>query len=293
MPGQSELAAILCAVFSNHIDVTIPTMLFGLSDRKGNEKKDFVFEKFKSQIESEEMKIDSVDEDGLVLISQGEITLKISLDNVRRNYERDKDESHISDLVQLLVSYSIEIPATWSEVKDKIYISFFPNDYDFKSFLHFEVTNEFSKVYVYSGQDKLTWITKNDLMKWGITEIDIENQVNINANRLLADTPISFNEIEEHKLGLIEVEQASLKGALLFAPAMKDKIENDFGFPFYAVLPVRDFCYIFSETDFEFFAARIGKVVVDEYTQSGYPITTEILKFTAEGVEAVGKYPVD
>ena len=74
---------------------------------------------------------------------------------------------------------------------------------------------------------------------------------------------------------------------------MKNKIESDFGFPFYAVIPVRDFCYIFSENDFAFFSERIGKVVVDEYKQSGYPITTEILKFTDEGVETVGQYPVE
>ncbi len=282
---------ILCASLFNHLDITITTMPSGLFSRY--KKKDFVLEEFKSQIEREGMKIDSVDEDGLFIISQGEITLKISLDNVRKNYERDKDESHISDLVQTLIAYSVEIPVTWPEVKDNIYVSFFPNDYEFEEFLHYKVTDEFSKVYIYSGQDKLTWITNDDLLKWEITEADIENQSNINADNLLKSISISFDVIEEHKLGSIEVEHVSLKGALLFAPAMRDKVEKDIGFPFYAVLPVRDFCYIFSEIDFDFFAARIGKVVVDEYTQSGYPITTEILKFTAEGVEAVGKYPVE
>jgi len=33
--------------------------------------------------------------------------------------------------------------------------------------------------------------------------------------------------------------------------------------------------------------------VVKEYKESGYPITTEILKFTDQGVEAVGKYPME
>ncbi len=74
---------------------------------------------------------------------------------------------------------------------------------------------------------------------------------------------------------------------------MKEKVKQDFGFPFYAVIPVRDFCYIFSGKDFDFFSGRIGKVVVDEYKQSGYQITTEILKFTDKGVEAVGQYPVN
>jgi hypothetical protein len=267
--------------------------MFGLFGCKDDKKKDFVFDEFKSQIENNGMKIDSVDETGLIYISQGELTLKISLDNVRRNYERDKDESHISDLVQTLVSYSIELPKNWADAKEDIYISLFPNDHDFEDFLHTKITDEFSKVYVHSGQDKLTWITKDDLKKWNITETELDNQANNNADKLLKTTPITFDTIENRKLGLIEVEHTTLKGALLFAPTMKEKIKTDFGFPFYAVIPVRDFCYIFSEKDFEFFSGRIGKVVVDEYKQSGYPISTEILKFTDNGVEAVGKYPVD
>ncbi|HID66410.1 MAG TPA: hypothetical protein EYP32_06335 [Aquificaceae bacterium] len=74
---------------------------------------------------------------------------------------------------------------------------------------------------------------------------------------------------------------------------MAEKVKTDFSYPFFAVIPVRDFCYIFSENDFQFFASKIGKVVVDEYKKSGYQITTEILKFTEKGIEAVGKYPVE
>lgn len=267
--------------------------MFGLFGCKDNKKKDFVFDEFKSQIESKGMKIDSVEETGLIYISQGEITLKISLDNVRRNYERDKDESHISDLVQTLVSYTIELPSNWTDAKDDIFISLFPNDFDFQDFLHVKITDEFSKVYIHSGQDKLSWITKDDLKKWKITEAELDNQANANADKLLVTTPITFDTIENRKLGLIEVEHTTLKGALLFAPMMKEKVQENFGFPFYAVIPVRDFCYIFSEKDFDFFSGRIGKVVVDEYKKSGYPITTEILKFTDKGVEAVGQYPVE
>lgn len=276
-----------------YINITILAMLFGLFGCKEEKKKDFVFDEFKSQIEKKGMKIDSVDETGLIYISQGEITLNVSLDNVRKNYERDKDESHISDLVQTLVSYSVELPKDWKDAKDSIYISLFPNDFDFKDFLHKQITEEFSKVYVYSGENKLTWITKDDLINWKITEIELDIQANSNADKLLEQAIISFDTIENRKLGILEVEHSTLKGALLFAPSMKEKVKKDFGFPFYAVIPVRDFCYIFSEKDFEFFSGRVGRVVVDEYKNSGHPITTELLKFTDNGVEAVGKYPVE
>lgn len=270
----------------------ILTILFGLFGCKAKEKKDFVFDEFKSQIEKHGMKIDSVDATELIYISQGEITLKVSLDNVRKNYERDKDTSHISDLVKTLVSYSVELPAKWEVAKNDVFISLFPNDYQFTDSLHRKITDEFSKVYVYSGNDMLTWITTGDLKKWNITEADLDRQANSNADKLLAVTPISFDTIENRKLGLFEVEHTALKAALLFAPTMKEKVKKDFGFPFYAIIPVRDFCYIFSEKDFDFFSGRIGKVVVDEYKKSGYPVTTEILKFTDKGVEAVGQYPV-
>lgn len=85
----------------------------------------------------------------------------------------------------------------------------------------------------------------------------------------------------------------TLKGALLFAPKIKEKVKQDFGFPFYAVIPVRDFCYIFSEKDFDFFSKRIGSIVIEEYKNSGYPVTTELLKFTENGVETIGKYPIN
>lgn len=268
-------------------------MLFGLFGCKGSKDKDFVFDEFKSQIEKLGMKIDSVDETGLIYISQGELTLKISLDNIRKNYDRDKNATHISDLVKALVEYSIEIPSKWVDAKSDIYISLFPNDYEFKDFIHTKVTDEFSKVYVHSGQSKFSWISQDDLNKWGITETELDSQANTNADNLLAKTEISFDTIENRKLGLIEPEYPTLKAALLFAPAMKEKVKKDFGFPFYAVIPVRDFCYIFSEKDLDFFSKRIGQVVVDEYKQSGYPITTEILKFTDKGIEAVGRYPVN
>ena len=262
--------------------------LFSCSDKK----KDIVFDKFKSEIEKYRLKIDSVDNTGLIYISKDSNTLKISLDNVRRNFERDSDETHITDLVSTILSYS-EALLDWLIAKNDIYISLFPNDYDFPDSLHKMITKEFSKVYVYSGNDKLTWITPTDLQKWKITENELDKQASLNTQLMLNKTKLSFDTIENRKIGFLEAEHEALKSALLFAPNIKEKMLKDFGFPFYAVIPVRDFCYIFSEKDFDFFSKQLGTTVVKEYKESGYPITTEILKFSDKGVDAVGKYPID
>ncbi|MCU4177885.1 hypothetical protein [Carboxylicivirga sp. N1Y90] len=270
----------------------ISGMLFGLVGCKSKKSEDFVLNEFSRQIETIGLKIDSIDNTGLIHIKTNEINLEISLYNLRRDFERDKDTSAITDFVKTLETYTVGIP-DWQEAKDSIYVSIVSNDMEFHDFIHAEVTEEISKTYVYSGNNQFSWISNSNLEKWKISDIELENQANENADRLLSDTEITFEIIENRKLGLINAEHVTLKGALLFAPTMNDKIKDDIGFPYYAVLPVRDFCYIFSEKDFDFFSARIGSVVVDEFKKSGYPITTEILKFSDNGVEAVGKYPTE
>jgi len=265
-------------------------MLFGLFGCDGKKKKDVVFEEFKTQIEKKGMKIDSVEESGLIYISRGEWKLKVSLENARKNFSRDNDKIHISNLVETVWIGQAETPGNWSACKEKIFISLFPSDKDFDGMIHQKITDGFSKVYMLSSDTSQIFLSTDDLDKWTITEKDLDTQANINADHLLLRCTLTFDTIENRKLGILNVDNETLKPALLFAPSMKEKAKKDFGFPFYAVIPVRDFCYIFSEKDFKFFSERLGDVVTDEYRQSGYPITTEVLKFSDKGVEAVGQY---
>jgi hypothetical protein len=133
-------------------------------------------------------------------------------------------------------------------------------------------------------------ITKSDIAKWHISLTELQQQANINADRLLAASKIEFDTIEGRLLGTFETPLTSMKGALLFAPSLPKRIKKQLGYPVLAVIPVRDFCYLFAEKDFDFFSGRLGQTVVDEFKKSGYPITTEILKLSDTGVSAVGVY---
>src|SRR5215211_1412934 len=193
--------------------------LFGCNTKK----KDFVFDKFKAGIEKHGLKVDSVDSEGFLHVSKGELDLKISLENARRNYERDSDETHISDLVETVISYSPELP-DWETAKKDIYINLFPNDFDFGEFIHSKITDELSKVYVHSDDGKFSWISKDDIRKWNVTKPELDKQAHQNASVMLNKSPITFDTIENRKLGMINAEHESLKGALLFAPNFKDKV---------------------------------------------------------------------
>jgi hypothetical protein len=254
---------------------------------------DIVFHKFKNAIEANGLAIDKVGDSDLLYISQGDWALEVSLDNVRRNYARDQDESHIFDLVDTILSYAVGMPQSWEDVKDHIYVSLFPSEHDFDSFIHVPVTDMFDKVFAHYDGTKHSWIAIEDTMKWGVDQDQLLNQASKNADSLSNSAGIKIEDIEGHRLGFIDHEQATLKGALLFSPAMQRRLSAEFGLSFYAVIPVRDFCYIFPEEDLEFFSSRLGSTVTEEYKNSGYPITTEILRFSSQGVEAIGHYPVD
>jgi len=254
---------------------------------------DIVLNKFKIALEGYGISIDSIDDTGLIYISRGDTTLKVSLDNVRRGFERDRDESHISDLVRAIVNYTIELPDNWEDAKDDIFVAITPSDREFANFVHIPLTDMCHKVYTYYNGNNFSWISAEDLSKWGISQEELSDQADKNIDRLAETASITVDEIHGRKLVFIETEYVSLKASMLFSLKMKNKINSELGLPFYAVIPVRDFCYIFSQSDFDFFSARLGSTVVKEYQNSGYPITTEILKFTDEGVSAMGNYPVD
>ena len=268
--------------------MSILSGLFGCN----NQKKDFVLVEFRAQIEKQGMRIDSIDETELIFISKGEITLKVSLDNIRKVYQREKDKTVISDFASTLMKYTLEMPEKWTEAKENIFVSLFPSDYEFEDFINHKLTDKVHKIYIHRKNDLLTWISNEDIKKWNISESILNEQAEKNGDRILKESTIEYDTIEHRKLGRIESEYINLKGALLLAPSMKEKIQADFSFPFYAVIPVRDFCYVFSEKDFEFFSQRIGQVVVEEYKESGYPLTTELLKFSENGIETVGVYDV-
>lgn len=178
----------------------------------------------------------------------------------------------------------------WPIAQNNVYLNLFPANFDFADAIHVPVTNAFHRCFVYYNGDGLTWIDNAQLEKWAIRPNAFFAQVDANMRQLMNEATIQTSEVEGHPLAIIETEFDVMKAALLFSDNFKAKIEPVLGWPVCAVLPVRDSCYIFSEKDMDFFVARLGKIVLDEYNDAGYAVTTEILRFSSESIQAVGRY---
>ncbi len=252
---------------------------------------DIIFERLKTRLEDLGLTIDQVDEEGLIYIEYGENTLKISLDNVRRSYEQEGTFDHLDNLVDSIHSHLMEVPIPdWEQAHLKVYCSLFPSDYNFGDFLHEKVTDDFHKTYVYYESGQYIWINHVQLEQWQIDEQMFKEQVALNMNRLLGESNIETTETKDGlKLAFFETSIEGVKAALLFSQNLRDKIDPVLGWPIHCVLPVRDFCYMFSEKDEELLS-RLSKIVLDEYTHSAYPVTTEALLISDEEIKTVGKY---
>jgi hypothetical protein len=218
--------------------------------------------------------------------------LVISLANVEKNYLRDKDPQTIRNFAATILTFPTQPPDTWVEAKSGIRFSLEPSDYKFGDVLLKPLTPLVNKVAIYVDQDttKVTWLTPTHLENWQITEDELYQTANENMSALARKTEIVTATVASSVVGYFE-SSSIFKASLIVSPNIREQIPNELGWPVLVVIPARDFAYFLPEGDDELLG-RVGKVVVREYTQSGYPITTEVLRLSDDGIEAIGAYQV-
>lgn len=181
----------------------------------------------------------------------------------------------------------------WDDCKEQVYLHLAPNNELLSTFLHHPVSESFAVNYVYADEISFQWVDKNYVEYWGIDEDTFKQQANDNMNRLFRDSTIKTHSTEDGKL-LVYYESPipDLTAALAFCTSLKEDMEVIIGWPVYAVLPARDFIYFFNENDKDDLIPRLGPGVIKEYTESRYPVTTEIIKIGDDGIQAVMRYKI-
>ena len=256
--------------------------------RKGDDVKS-ARQIFEDELNQRHVRFTVEKETGFYRMTHQGIKMSVSLENFARNYERDKDPKAVVDFIDKVLEPR-SVP-DWNTAKSFVYFSAEPSDQPFGNTIRTKVSNSISRVLVVTDLDEgtITWITPSKLSKWGVTETQVEVAALKNMDTLLEGKKIEVMMIEDMKIGMIPVE-SSFKASVIFAPSFKRFISTELQWPVLVVIPCRDFIYVISEKD-KSLLNRMGRVVVNEYNRSGYPISTEVLRISDQGIEAIGEFP--
>jgi hypothetical protein len=247
-------------------------------------RKEFEAELFRRGLSFE---IDS--ESGRYHIATSTGQMMISIENLLKDLRSDGDLGRIPRFVDAILAGN---SPTDSEVcLEDLFWCLEPNDYVEKADFRVEISKCVDRVLIHLAPDRslLTWVTPQMLASAGLTEAEAARAGFENLARELEASEIEFDDIDGVRLGYLTTD-IPMKSSLILAPNLREVVEPILGWPLLAVAPDRDFLYLWAARH-QGFTGRVGKVVVREYLNASYPISTEVYSLSDEGVAAIGEFP--
>lgn len=228
-------------------------------------------------------------ESGRYSVEVGGLRLLISLDNLQRDVASDGDAGRGSRFVDAIVA-----PAGASEgaaSADALFWCLEPSDYEERADYRVALSDRVDRVLVNLSPDGrlITWVTPAMLGSLGLSESEAGAKAFTNLGRALSEASIESQDIDGVKLGFIGTS-LPFKASLILAPNLREVVGPVFGWPLVAVVPDRDFLYVWAARHTNF-VQRVGGVVVREYSHASYPISTEVYEITDQEIRAIGEFP--
>jgi uncharacterized protein YtpQ (UPF0354 family) len=230
-------------------------------------------------------------ESGRHAVEVGGGRMLVSLDNLQRDLARDGDLGRVSRFVDAIVASAAapdEMPSA-----DQLYWCLERSDYEERADYRIAMSDRVDRVLVHLSADQrlITWVTPEMLDSLGLSEAEAAATAFANLGRALAQSSIESQDIDGVRLGYITTS-LPFKASLILAPNLREATEATLGWPLMAVVPDRDFLYLWAARHTGF-TNRVGRVVVGEYSKAAYPISTEVYEVTGDAVRAVGEFPTE
>lgn len=212
----------------------------------------------------------------------------VNLDNLSREYARDRDPAIFSTFVAALLADRQPLPS-WDQARSRIRYIAESSRRDLSGIIHDPVTDALCRLiaYVHPGETGIRWLSDADLLHWRIQGDELVAAAEENSAAMLASASLQVQEPEGCPLVYFDIN-TPYKASLIFSPNFREVVLRAF-WPVSAVIPCRDFLYLWPDGD-QRLIRHMGHVVMQEYHRSGYPITTEVLRISDEGIVIAGRF---
>jgi uncharacterized protein YtpQ (UPF0354 family) len=244
---------------------------------------------FEDELEKRSLPFSIEEDSGRHAIEVGGERMLIGLDNLQRDIAMDGDTGRVSRFVDSIIA-SPSIRDNMLSA-DNLYWCLEPNDYKEKADFRVSVSDQVDRVLVHLSPDGrlITWVTATMLDELGISEVAAGTKAYDNLDRALCEATVEHDEIDGVRLGFIGTS-VPFKASLILAPSLRETVGAILGWPLLAVVPDRDFLYLWA-AQYTDFIQRVGDVVVREYSRASYPISTEVYEITDQEIRAIGEFP--
>ncbi len=228
------------------------------------------------------------DAEGGYVLSVDGFEVRVSLANLERNVQRDGDPAAVERFVADVLA-SLAPEPSWERARAHLFFAAESSELDFGDAIHVEVTPEVQRCLTLTNADesRITFVTPQMCADWGVDVATASRAAEENQARLLEDVELEVTDIDGEPLGMVPID-SPYKASTVFASTFRAFVERVMGWPVLVVIPCRDFIYVLRNDSP--IVGRVGGVVVEEFQRSGYPITTEVLRVSSDGIEALGRF---
>jgi hypothetical protein len=227
----------------------------------------------------------TVREDGQYEFRQGSGASAISLENLSREFDRDRDPGRVRRFVDSILTAPV-IPS-WADARKGLTFAIEPADHDFGDTVREPVSDSVFRILVYLNEqgNQLMWVSDGLLKQWGQTRAAAEEVAANNLAELLRNAPLVLDELDGRTYGTFAI-RSPFKAALPLAPNFRAVVGAKLGWPLYALIPSRDFVYVFAEKDQPLLGV-LGRAAAEEFENGAYPVSRDVFRLSDEGLAAV------
>jgi hypothetical protein len=219
--------------------------------------------------------------------SHGRI-LKLSLDNLERGYQRDADSLRISTFLDAALGDPGQ-QNSWPDCREGLFLCLEAKLVEAGPYRD-SLTDRIDQVLVYfdSNRNLLSHVFPSSLATWNLSLSDAKAVALENLAQTLLASKVEFHDTHGVRLGFIGT-RIPFKSALILAPNVKQVLSPILGWPLLAVVPDRDFLFLWDAAHPDF-ANYVGRTVLKEFASAPYPLTTEVLRIDDDGIAPIGAF---
>ncbi len=216
------------------------------------------------------------------------LNLHIALDNLERTLAESQDETCVIAFADVV--FKPREVLSWQTASARVFELLESNDHLEAPPFRSPISGRLDQVLaLWEEGGTARWVFLGMLEEWGVDLEAVRSAARRNLATTLAEAEIGWKDYHGARLGYFGT-LLPCKAALMMAANLKQIVAPTLGWPLLAVIPAQDFLLLWDASRRDLIP-ELGALVVNQFTRSAYPLTTEVFEISDQGISAVGDFP--